>query len=139
MIQTASFSWWSKHPSAKGGPGFLLAKAISLSVPEWYFGQRYFPLVPSGNDLYLYRHGDIDQAEYTVRYLQQLAQLDAKQVYRDLGDGAIMLCWEKPGKFCHRRLAAEWLERELGIEVPEVGTREEAEAKKGEDNGKADL
>jgi hypothetical protein len=30
-----------------------------------------------------------------------------------------MLCWEAPGEFCHRRLVAEWLEGELGIQVPE--------------------
>ncbi len=27
--------------------------------------------------------------------------------------------------YCHRRLAAEWLERELGIEVPELAGDEQ--------------
>jgi hypothetical protein len=30
-----------------------------------------------------------------------------------------LLCWEAPGKFCHRRLVAAWLEDALGIDVPE--------------------
>jgi hypothetical protein len=32
-----------------------------------------------------------------------------------------MLCWEKPGEGCHRRICAEWLETALGIVVPEFG------------------
>ena len=31
-----------------------------------------------------------------------------------------MLCWEPPGKFCHRRLVAKWLEEHLGVDVPEL-------------------
>jgi hypothetical protein len=37
----------------------------------------------------------------------------------------VMLCFEKPPftvtNWCHRRMAAAWLERELGIEVNELG------------------
>jgi uncharacterized protein (DUF488 family) len=35
------------------------------------------------------------------------------------------LCHEKAGEFCHRRLIADWLNRELGIEVPELGKMED--------------
>jgi len=45
--------------------------------------------------------------------------LDPQKVFEELGSDAILLCWEKPGKFCHRRLVAEWLEEALEIEVPE--------------------
>ena len=46
------------------------------------------------------------------------------------GDNPIMLCWENAhdcdeGKvWCHRHLAAQWLEDRLGIEVQEVGLPE---------------
>ncbi len=36
----------------------------------------------------------------------------------------VLLCWERPPfsetTWCHRRLVAAWLERELGLIVPEV-------------------
>jgi hypothetical protein len=65
--------------------------------------------------------------EYEILYRDQvLSKLDPQKVYDDLGEDAILLCHEKwddikSGKaFCHRRIVAEWLEEELGIEVPEL-------------------
>jgi uncharacterized protein (DUF488 family) len=49
-----------------------------------------------------------------------LSKLDPQKVFSDLGQDAILLCWEKPGEDCHRRLVAEWLEGLLGIKVPEL-------------------
>jgi len=46
--------------------------------------------------------------------------LDAKKVYEELGEDSILLCWEKSGDFCHRRLVAEWLEKELNVKVNEI-------------------
>lgn len=37
------------------------------------------------------------------------------------GRDVILLCYEEPGAFCHRRFLAEWLEAGLGIVVPEYG------------------
>lgn len=47
-----------------------------------------------------------------------LSRLDPLQVAQELGQGSILLCWEKPGEFCHRIVVADWL-REAGIEVEE--------------------
>ena len=47
-----------------------------------------------------------------------LSRLDPLQVAQELGHGSILLCWEKPGEFCHRIVVADWL-REAGIEVEE--------------------
>jgi len=62
--------------------------------------------------------------EYRAAYQEILDRLDPRKVYQELGEDAILLCWEKPGEFCHRRLVAEWLERELGVEVPEYAEPE---------------
>lgn len=35
-------------------------------------------------------------------------------------DGSVLLCWEKSGAFCHRRLVAEWLEDAVGEKVQEL-------------------
>lgn len=50
-----------------------------------------------------------------------LDSLDPAKVLQDLGEDAILLCREKAGEFCHRRLVTAWLEESLGIEVPEWG------------------
>jgi len=93
------------------------AVAISQGMPKWYKGREYKALAPSW-ELVMIK----DTEEYTRRYRNEvLNRLDPKKVYKDLGDDAILLCWEKPGEFCHRRLVAEWLEETLGIEVPELG------------------
>jgi hypothetical protein len=60
--------------------------------------------------------------EDDFRYIYQdaiLDVLDPQKVFEELGPDAILLCWEKPGEFCHRRMVAEWLEVHLGIEVSE--------------------
>ena len=93
------------------------AVAISRGIPEWYKGRVYKALAPSWE---LVRIKDTE--EYTRRYRNAvLNRLDPKKVYKDLGDDAILLCWEKPDEFCHRRLVAEWLEEALGIKIPELG------------------
>jgi hypothetical protein len=46
--------------------------------------------------------------------------------FNSVGNGSepVLLCYEKPpfdeANWCHRRLAAQWLETSLGILVPEM-------------------
>ncbi len=59
--------------------------------------------------------------EYTKQYTEQiLSWLDPQKVYEELDD-CVLLCWEKSGSFCHRRLVAEWLEKGTGNKVKEFG------------------
>lgn len=62
-----------------------------------------------------------DSQEFIKRYRAEvLDKLDPRQVLQDLGgDNFIMLCWEAPGEFCHRRVVAAWFRKELGITVDE--------------------
>lgn len=107
MIQTSYFG------RAKGLEN---AVAISQGVPKWFSGARYLALAPSWGLV-----KEKNETIYTRRYQAEvLAKLNPVHVADDL-EGKILLCWEKPGEFCHRRLAAEWLERNLLIEVPELG------------------
>jgi len=95
------------------------AVAISQGVPKWYKGKVYKKLAPSWALVKVE-----DEKEYVRRYKYEvLDRLDPAQVLKELGEDAVLLCWEKPGEFCHRRIVAEWLEGELGIEVPELGVR----------------
>jgi len=90
--------------------------AISLKTPEWFQGRHYPALAPREDMLHL------GEEDYRLEYRAILDRLDPRQVYEDLGADAILLCWEQPGAFCHRRLVAEWLEKNLGVVVPELAT-----------------
>ncbi|MBW1953536.1 MAG: hypothetical protein JRI66_10705 [Deltaproteobacteria bacterium] len=91
--------------------------SISIKSPEWFKGRHYRPLNPPPDML----HCDVSDEEWARKYRERvLERLNPQQVYEELGPDAILLCWEPPGVFCHRRLVAEWLEENLGIEVPEL-------------------
>lgn len=106
---------------------------ISLGSPRGQpAGFRlYKALAPTGDMLRM-----SDQAAYRVKYEAILAQLDPQKVWEDLHRLAgkdeagnqiepIILCFEKPPftekNWCHRRMAAEWFEKHLGVQVPERG------------------
>ncbi len=103
-IRTGYYARHAKLPNAV---------AISVGVPPWFRGRHYPALAPDRAWLKL------SPEEYTPLYQARLAALDAHQVAADL-EGCVLLCWEKPGEFCHRRLVAEWIERETGIVVEEA-------------------
>lgn len=110
------------------------AVAISQGVPKWYKGKVYKKLAPSWALVKIE-----DEKEYVRRYKYEvLDRLDPAQVLKELGEDAVLLCWEKPGEFCHRRIVAEWLEEELGIEVPELGVRILGKKKKFLQDGSGD-
>lgn len=110
MIQTSYFG--KRHDSG------LRLVAISLSVPIGFTCERYVKLAPTRELIKLAHEGRVE--EYTEIYTSQiLSRLDPVKVYKEL-DGSVLLCWEKAGKFCHRHLVADWLERWTGEKVTEV-------------------
>ena len=69
--------------------------------------------------------GSPSESKFRAYYADFLSALNARKVVRDLlriSLDPILLCWERPGEFCHRRLVAEWIESETGLFVPEAGT-----------------
>jgi hypothetical protein len=87
---------------------------------RWFKGRRYPQLAPSRDLFTKYLACMVDETQYAVEYRRDvLDKLDPARVFEELGSDAVLLCWEAPEKFCHRRLVAAWLEYELGIEVPE--------------------
>lgn len=64
---------------------------------------------------------DGDENFYTEQFYKEvLSKLNPKDVLDELGDDAVLLCWESPEKFCHRHIVADWLEKNLDIEVKEL-------------------
>ncbi len=111
---TSYYARNGKHPSAI---------SISAKAPFYYAGKTYPPLAPSWDLLKAYKSGTIDSDGYTAWYLKILIEerkLDPNKVIEELGDGAVMLCYEKIGDFCHRHVVADWLNITTGIKVTEL-------------------
>ncbi len=106
-MQTASFFRFYKRQDQR-------LVSIARTAPEWFEGRQYQPLVPRH-----YMFG-LSESEFEAAYMDYLETLDPHKVWIDLGQDAILLCWEGPEKFCHRRLVARWLEQRLGVQVEEV-------------------
>ena len=67
------------------------------------------------------RNNHLSNDWYIEKYNETvLSKLDPRKVVEELGDGAVMLCYEKPGDFCHRHLIADWIAKGTGITVEEV-------------------
>jgi hypothetical protein len=99
-----------------------LSVAICVTPPKWAPNLRiYSKLAPPEYLLFQYRNGYITDDQYTDVYCTEvLDKLNAQEVYNELGDDAILLCWESPDKYCHRHIVAKWLESELGIIIKEL-------------------
>lgn len=97
------------------------AVAISRGLPKGWQGRVYRPLAPSWK---LVKAG-LSQQDFIKAYRAEvLDKLNPHQVLNDLGgDDFVMLCWEQPGEFCHRRVVAAWLKKKLGLEVPELNPK----------------
>ena len=109
----------SNYARAGANPNAL---AISAKAPPWYQGKTFPLLAPTWDILHAYKRGEIDQDEYIRRYLLLLKKrkLTPDSVVEMLPDGAILLCYEKPSDFCHRRIVADWIELETDIKVNEL-------------------
>ena len=98
-------------------------RAVSIArwPPRWWGSRcRYIALAPSA-DLLKHSKAGLSWPEYVAEYKRDvLAKLDPAKVYEDLGPDAVLLCWESPGKECHRLLVAKWLEENLKITIPEL-------------------
>lgn len=97
------------------------AVSIAAKCPHWFTGRQYKKLAPSYYLLMAYKNGEINEEQFVNRYYAGvLNNLDARQVYEELGGNSVLLCWEKSGSFCHRHIVAEWLQSELGVEITEL-------------------
>ena len=116
MLFTGYFGAIKKYP--------LNLRFISIArFCRFWQGEKYPDLAPPPELLKIK-----DCETYAVLYHERvLDRLDPQKVYADLGDTAVLLCYEKwadvqSGKaFCHRRLVAEWLEENIdGLRVNEL-------------------
>jgi uncharacterized protein YeaO (DUF488 family) len=95
--------------------------SISASAPKSFPGLRYTALAPTWELLTDIKANKINEQQYSERYIALLEQrnITPEKLYHDLPDGAILMCYEKTGDFCHRRVLAGWLLDKHNIFIPE--------------------
>jgi len=101
------------------------AVAITSGKPKWFKG-KYYPLLGPPMQLVKdLKSGKINEQEYTKLYLECIKKRNfvPTKVLKDLGNDAILLCYEGKDKFCHRHIVAKWL-REGGIQIEELDDEE---------------
>lgn len=117
MIYTGYFAKVKQYENAG-----LTTVSISGKAPDFYKGPEYKALAPRWQMFNDWKKGKIDNFGYTELFNQHLETLDKESVRRALesfGENVILLCYEKPGDFCHRHLVADWLENNFGMRVDE--------------------
>ena len=97
----------------------LYPVSIAGKCPDWYHGAQYKKLAPKWSFFSEWKNGSHkgDNDYYTKNFYELvLNELDPAQVIKELegftgvsSDKIILLCYEKPGDFCHRHLVADWL------------------------------
>lgn len=99
--------------------------AICIYPPIDWTGLRFPALEPDRKTFFAIKNGAITREEYEKRYREDvLSKLNPQDIY-NMFKNNVLLCWELPGEFCHRRIVAKWIEENIGIEVPEWNSKDE--------------
>lgn len=126
LAQNPYKHWKRLYTSYFNSTTFEYEDAVSIAgkSPAYYNGREYKKLAPKYWFFEKYKR-DGDKEFYKAKYCEQvLCNLDPQQIFYELGQNAVLLCWEPPGEFCHRHIVAEWF-RSHDIEVREIGEDDE--------------
>ena len=113
MIYTSYFA------KLKSLPKNIHPISICAKVPDWYQGLQYKKLAPK-YDFFIKWKKNHDNDYYIKCYKEQvLNKLNIEDVIFDLVGildvnediDIALVCYEKPGDFCHRHLVADWLNK----------------------------
>lgn len=135
MIYTSYFAYFNN----KQHPENLIS--IATGNPKWFGETKNYPNLSPGwgivnpyktafkkieqktnaqiGDIVITNLEELKNWYIHTYYNNVLSKLNPFKVYEDL-DNKIILCYEKPGDFCHRYIVASWLEMNLGIKIPEL-------------------
>lgn len=116
-MKTGYFAKMKSYPKDKG------YKFVSIArFNKFWQGEEYKKLAPPVEIIKIE-----DEELYTKLYYEKvLNKLSPKQVYDELGDNAVLLCYESwkaigsGNATCHRRIVAKWLEDNLEIKIDEL-------------------
>ena len=109
-------SYWSNLKKVVAND--LTPVAISRGKPRWFKGEEEESLFPSWD--MIKNVSNLDDASWETKYqFENLNLLDPEATAKEL-EGKVLMCWEGPGKFCHRQCVASWLRKVPGVEVEEL-------------------
>lgn len=96
--------------------------AVVASIPKWYQGLSLPAVAPTWDLVDRYKKGIITPSEYKEEYVDYLSSVDLNSVVATLQklERVVLLCYEKPGDFCHRHLLAEKLSEVSGLNIHEL-------------------
>lgn len=102
-------------------PKEIVPIAICGKSPDWYEGLEYKKLAPKLKFFQEWKKNGDDEYYIDCFIEQVLNKLDAEEVYEELAalanaDACVLVCYERPGEFCHRRLVAAWLNANIDME-----------------------
>lgn len=111
----------------------IIPVSIARWLPKWYNGIALKNVAPTPSML----KDDITRDEYIARYKAMIKNVNAKEFIETLsyftkGQPCALLCYEKPNEFCHRHLLAEYLNKELGLNIQEFNLNTGKEIPKAE-------
>lgn len=108
MIYTSYFAKLRKLPEN------IMPISICGKAPNWYTGKQYKKLAPKWSFFSVWK--ETHDNDYYIKHFQKevLDTLNADDVVKKLeemseGKDIALICYEKPGDFCHRHLVADWL------------------------------
>lgn len=112
-IYTSNYAKNGKNPNAYG---------TSYARPKWYNGKMLLEVAPTKDLVTRYKNKEVDIAQYVREYIKILHErgLTPEKALDLIPDGAILLCYEAPGDFCHRRVLAEWIYLHTGFIIEEL-------------------
>lgn len=121
-LYTSCYALNYRNPNAIG---------ISFILPSNFDGKSMAKLAPTVGMISKIKswvqEGEYSEKEYVENYINILEErgITAQGLVDELPDGAILLCYEMPGEFCHRRVLADWIYNETGVLVEEAKSYKE--------------
>lgn len=111
----------------------IIPVSIARYSPKWFSGIKYIQAAPYSYML----SEECGREEYIRRYKGILQSLNPQLMVETLmqisgGSDIALLCFEKPGEFCHRHLLAAWLSENTEYDVKEFGQEKNQEEIAGE-------
>ena len=104
-------------PYWKDGPDAKWLKEAAPKREWWQEWKEKFKDDPNSEESVVWYK---DKYEKTVLMALNPCAVDVKLLEWGKAGNVYLLCYEKAGEFCHRRLLAEWLNRKLGLKVEEA-------------------
>lgn len=115
----------SNFASAKRfDPARYCLVSISRFSPQGWDGLAAPAFAPSASLLQSYKQGECSEAAYRMRYCLMLDSINVRNVFAFIaryakGRDIVLLCYEKAGAFCHRRILAQWVLDNYGYDIKE--------------------